>query len=578
MKKIIILIIAIFTINVAEAQWVQTGGFYAELDWYGCHGADYIGVMDSTIFISSSYTFGDNNVGWSCYSDVYISTDDGNSYSIIYNDYGFNVFASNGNNYYEGIYNCVNVNNQTFNWNHPVDTISGGSNIHALAINSTGDIFAGTANGIFTSTDTAKSWTAMNSGLTNTYINTIAISGSCIYAGTNGGMFSSCNVSGTWYSINWGITDTIINSIVIIGNKMFAGTKTKGVFLSTNNGLSWSAVNTGLTNLNIKTLAISGNYIFAGTSGGGVFLSKDFGSHWIPVNDGISSYNIRALAISDSSIFATTETYEMLYKRKLSDIINKPADAGTITGETNICQGENLLTFTVPQIAYATSYTWLLMDDSTTIVTNTNSLTVHFDSTAISGYISVAGTNSFGNGGISQLYINIIPQTFTPTILGNPNPQPFSTELYSVSQQLGKTYTWTVTNGNILNGLGTNYINVQWGNTGFGQVNVNVVDTNNSICSYSPFLNVNIGNLGIESIENNNGLIIYPNPATEILTIETNSNADQKVEIINLIGQSVYTSIINKKATINTSAFANGVYILKLSSDKETVVRKFVKE
>ena len=71
---------------------------------------------------------------------------------------------------------------------------------------------------------------------------------------------------------------------------------------------------------------------------------------------------------------------------------------------------------------------------------------------------------------------------------------------------------------------------------------------------------------------------VYPNPTKDNLTIETNLNTQQKLVIINLIGQTVYTSNINKKAIINTSAFANGVYILKLSSDKETIVRKFVKE
>ena len=283
------------------------------------------------------------------------------------------------------------------------------------------------------------------------------------------------------------------------------------------------------------------------------------------------------LAFNDSSIYVLTNDWPGLNKRKLLDILNRPVDAGSITGDINICQGEDLVTFVVPKIDNATSYIWTL-PNNTIETTNTNSISVHFDSTSISGYISVTGNNSFGNGSISKLYINIIPQTFTPNILGNPNPQPYSEELYSVSQQLGKTYNWTVTNGNILNGLGTNYINVQWGNTGFGQVNVNVVDTNNSICSYSPFLKVNIGNVGIESLANN-GVSIYPNPFIEELTIETNSDKVQRLEILNLMGQTVYTSYINnKKTTINTSAFANGVYILKLYTDKETVVRKFIKE
>ena len=85
--------------------------------------------------------------------------------------------------------------------------------------------------------------------------------------------------------------------------------------------------------------------------------------------------------------------------------------------------------------------------------------------------------------------------------------------------------------------------------------------------------------LGISELMKNKGIYVYPNPFKDNLTLETNSNTNQRLEILNLIGQTVYTTTINnKKATINTSAFAKGIYILKLSSDKETVVRKFVKE
>lgn len=71
---------------------------------------------------------------------------------------------------------------------------------------------------------------------------------------------------------------------------------------------------------------------------------------------------------------------------------------------------------------------------------------------------------------------------------------------------------------------------------------------------------------------------LYPNPAKDNLTIEVNTNTEQRLEIVNLIGQTIFTSIINKKVTVNTSVFPIGVYILKLYTDKETVVRKFVKE
>jgi len=75
-----------------------------------------------------------------------------------------------------------------------------------------------------------------------------------------------------------------------------------------------------------------------------------------------------------------------------------------------------------------------------------------------------------------------------------------------------------------------------------------------------------------------NNVKVYPNPANDNITIETNLNTEQRFEIINMVGQTVYANNIRKIAIVNTSAFANGVYILKLSSDKETVVKKFVKE
>jgi len=88
------------------------------------------------------------------------------------------------------------------------------------------------------------------------------------------------------------------------------------------------------------------------------------------------------------------------------------------------------------------------------------------------------------------------------------------------------------------------------------------------------FASAGINNLA--SIWNN--VKVYPNPANDNITIETNLNTEQRFEIINMVGQTIYTNNIRKIAIVNTSAFANGVYILKLSSDKETVVKKFVKE
>ena len=84
--------------------------------------------------------------------------------------------------------------------------------------------------------------------------------------------------------------------------------------------------------------------------------------------------------------------------------------------------------------------------------------------------------------------------------------------------------------------------------------------------------------VGIEENDYAKELYIYPNPFKDELTVETTSTKEQKLEILNLIGQTIYTSVITKKAVVKTGAFASGVYFIKLSTDKETIVKKFVKE
>jgi len=110
----------------------------------------------------------------------------------------------------------------------------------------------------------------------------------------------------------------------------------------------------------------------------------------------------------------------------------------------------------------------------------------------------------------------------------------------------------------------------------FQKIWIMKIDSN----GYSPACDTTYTTTGITEIQyaKQEEIRVYPNPTKDNLTLETNSNTEQKLEILNLIGQTVYTIYINKKAIINTSAFAKGVYVLKLSSDKETVVRKFVKE
>ena len=86
----------------------------------------------------------------------------------------------------------------------------------------------------------------------------------------------------------------------------------------------------------------------------------------------------------------------------------------------------------------------------------------------------------------------------------------------------------------------------------------------------------------IDAVNNltNNGISIYPNPATDLVTIASTSNI-KAVEVMNYIGQVVYTNsaVGTKKVQVNVTGFEAGVYFVKVTTaegiktSKITVVR-----
>jgi photosystem II stability/assembly factor-like uncharacterized protein len=182
--------------------------------------------------------------------------------------------------------------------------------VYALAINSTGFIFAGTSDGVFRSTNNGDSWIPVNTGMTNLSVRSLAINANGhIFAGTDsGGVFRSTNNGDSWTPVNTGLTISLVYALAINSSgHIFAGTL--GVFRSTNNGDSWTKVNNGLTNNNVESFAINSSkgHIFAGTRGGGVFRSTNNGDSWTKVNNGLTSTDVFSLAINSSGhIFAGT--------------------------------------------------------------------------------------------------------------------------------------------------------------------------------------------------------------------------------------------------------------------------------
>lgn len=161
-----------------------------------------------------------------------------------------------------------------------------------------------------------------------------------------------------------------------------------------------------------------------------------------------------------------------------------PANAGSITGLTAICDGATGITYSVPSIANATSYAWTVPAGVTiTSATNTNSITFNLTPGLVGGTISVQGVNSCGNGVSSSINFIVNPYpSAADVIVGQASittcPST-SGVTYSIPLANNATsYNWTVPSGaTIVSGAGTNSITVDY-SAGAVSGNVTVTPVN----------------------------------------------------------------------------------------------------
>jgi hypothetical protein len=86
--------------------------------------------------------------------------------------------------------------------------------------------------------------------------------------------------------------------------------------------------------------------------------------------------------------------------------------------------------------------------------------------------------------------------------------------------------------------------------------------------------------IGIKELEFDGKVILYPNPATDVLNVDLNSlpKTETTTEIRNALGQVVYqTKSLNQHLVINTSSLAGGVYMVNIKqNDRIIAIKKVV--
>ena len=79
-----------------------------------------------------------------------------------------------------------------------------------------------------------------------------------------------------------------------------------------------------------------------------------------------------------------------------------------------------------------------------------------------------------------------------------------------------------------------------------------------------------------------NGIVLYPNPFSNKITINTSEQTEEiaTIEIFNTLGALIHkVSIDSRSTTIDTSNLARGIYVIKLNAfSGKSIIKKMVKK
>lgn len=477
-----------------------------------------------------------------------------------------------------------------------------------------------------------------------------------------------------------------IQGIVYTPQSVFVATD-NGLYKSVDNGITWNQAYPGAPQ-SMCTTMFNGTMVLCGFSGSGIYYSADQGSNWpimlaSPGNIEILDFRINPqnsdeilLVNMNNECYYTDDGGQIwqlqsdglfcdyIYSLEV-DFANKtryapttgnsvfqwadptPTYPGNITGSTSVCQGQNDVTYSVPVISNANSYVWTLPDGATGTSTN-NSITVNYGVSAVSGAITVYGTNTCGDGPSSTLSIsvNTVPSN-AGTISGNSTAcQGQKNVTYSVPAiENATSYVWLLPDGatgtSTTNSITVNYgIEAVSGDvTVFGtndcgggtnsslaiivnnkpitpeiSINGNVLHSNapsgNQWYDQNGFINdatnpdytinangdyfvivtllgcssdssniLQVRDLGIELFENSKTVNIYPNPVSDELIIEIKGcNEKMNFEILNVIGQVVFKGNLVEKTSVQTRNLEFGTYLIKLENGEVFEFRKIIKQ
>ncbi|MCX6245046.1 MAG: hypothetical protein NTU98_10115 [Bacteroidetes bacterium] len=420
-----------------------------------------------------------------------------------------------------------------------------------------------------------------------------------VSAGTITGPASVCiNATGQGYSIATVTGATGYTWTVPSGANITAGQNTTSItvtFGSTSGNVSVFATNTCSTS-STSTYAVSvvpppvpsitGPATFC-TNGGLATYTTEVGMtsyNWTVSSGGVISSGAGSAQISVIWNTAGAQTVSVNYTSGAGCSASNPTvynvtvtagpdPAGSITGTSVLCAGTTGVSYSTPAIANALTYIWYLPSGATIASgMNTNSITVDFSASAISGEVTVLGNNACGNGTVSPplpVTVNPIPPTPVVIVVG-PSLQsdaPNGNQWYYSDTQAGAGAPINGATGQVYTPTQVGYF---W----------TVVTLNG--CISAPSNRVHVFVIGVDEITAGN-LSIYPIPNDGAFNVILTSPVKDvfRITVYNPLGLPVYESgeiIVNGtfEQRIDLGPVSGGLYSVVILNSKTKVVKKIL--
>jgi photosystem II stability/assembly factor-like uncharacterized protein len=366
--------------------------------------------------------------------------------------------------------------------------------------------------------------------------------GNTIYSGNANGVYRTNDDGNTWLNISSGLPLNIqVNSITKSGNKLIIGTKGYGIYTSIDNGNTWIQSNSGLTingvfYSDITTLFQYNGRVFMGAKENitfynyaSLFISDNGGNTWTKSSIGLSD-NCNVSSITNFGSYIVIGTKDEFSPSSFNDGVYLSTNNGSswlfdgLSGPVSaVCSSSTGYYASIADLIYSTSD----MGNSWTSHTFNNG--------------SVINTITIINNLIYTIQDNELHY------LNNDNWTSFD------SGCLGENRKCLISNSSGVLFIGASALKSYGGG---------YYAFNNGISKYNGVTN------NVTQNEINNDLIIYPNPTSNLITIQVKEGTNQSFQLFDQMGREVMNGKLSGISTeVNLSLLSKGMYTLKIEGN-----------